>query len=223
MPAVPLPPESLPPVAPAPEEALQPVMPNEGSGAVVPSHGGAALPTSVTASPAPPPSPADPSAGGAPPPESPLAAARGRRFGGRAGSAGRQARPSSESTGDYHRSRADDERATPGKQPTRSHSARPREHPDLDPGGEPWGQRGRHAGQRRGHRSPRQLGSDPAIHDPTLSEARRNRAISVVISPGTRSTGPPTIGLRITQPANGRGVHRLPAVAATSHCLPACV
>ena len=56
-----------------------------------------------------------------------------------------------------HRSRADDERATPGKQPTRSHSARPREHPDLYPDSEPRGQRVRHAGQRRGNRSPRQL------------------------------------------------------------------
>ena len=43
-----------------------------------------------------------------------------------------------------------------------SHSARPREHPGLHSGRKPWGQRGRHAGQRRGHRSRRQLAAPRA-------------------------------------------------------------
>ena len=130
----------------------------------MPSQAERPPPTSVTASPAPPPaSPADPSAGGAPPPESPQAELpdwlRTRRSGvPRILADGTHAEQ--QGTGDpYHRSRADDERATPGKQPTRSHSARPREHPDLYSDSEPWRQRGRHAGQRRGNRSPRQLSS----------------------------------------------------------------
>ena len=134
-----------------------------------------------------------------------------------------------------HRSRAEDERATPGKQPIKSHSARPRERPDLDSGSEPRGQRGRHAGQRRGNRSPRQL-SSPRISGRGALDDQTDHA-DTVGSPGeSRDIGRDITGNAIdgssddrTQDANCDphngccGVPSLAGGCCTSHCLPACV
>ena len=122
VPAVPLLPESLPPVAPAAEEALQPVMPNEGSAPVASSQAEPAPSGERRGR-------SGPAAGESDRPERrgrPAAPGKPTVPGARAGDSAVAPDPPPDSTpgerelGRYHRSRADDERATPGKQPTRA-------------------------------------------------------------------------------------------------------
>ena len=229
VPAVPLPPESLPPVSPAPEEALQPVTPNEGSGAVVPSPAERPPPTSVTASSAPPPSPADPSAGGAPPPESPQAEPPDWYQ-----NQGVQDMPQILADGTHAEQQGTGDPFT-AAEPMTSEQPQASSPPGAIQLGPVNIQISIRIASPGDNGSVTQVNavvtaapgsSAPLAITPTLSEARRNRAISVVISPGTRSTGPATIGLRMqtaTRTTVAAESHRLPAVAATSHCLSACV